>query len=232
MDGIIVGSNQTQEWLLPWWWENYQRHNQYPVTFFDFGLSSEAKIWCRQKGNLVSLPMSNFFVREKEEVDLVTAQRWEGRYGEQFWASRNCWFKKPFACSLSPYDRTIWLDLDCEIVSSLQNLFSFCEHPSGFAIAKDQIENSSYNSGVMVFKKNNTLIEQWAHLAWERNGQFRGDQDLLSKIILDARASICELPQIYNWIIGYGLNSQVVIYHWVGEIGKQLLRNQLILDNL
>ena len=46
-DGVIVGSDYSQEWLLPWWWENYTKHNRYPVTFVDFGLSQEPIELCR-----------------------------------------------------------------------------------------------------------------------------------------------------------------------------------------
>jgi len=38
-----------QQWLLPWWWEQYSAHNSYPVVFVDFGLS-EKGIACAKRG--------------------------------------------------------------------------------------------------------------------------------------------------------------------------------------
>ena len=58
-DGVIVGCTANFEWLLAWWWMNYQMHNiEYPVTFFDFGdMSPVAKEWCKKRGELKSLPI-------------------------------------------------------------------------------------------------------------------------------------------------------------------------------
>jgi hypothetical protein len=60
IDGVIVGCDAEQEWMLTWWWMHYRLHNDYPVTFFNFGnLSPEAENWCRKKGALVDLTAVN-----------------------------------------------------------------------------------------------------------------------------------------------------------------------------
>lgn len=227
-DGIIVGADQTQEWLLPWWWENYCQHNYYPVTFFDFGMTEPMKDWCHAKGELIPLRIADIFVKEKEEV--AHGQEWESRYGEQFWTARKGMFKKPFACLQSPYRRTIWIDLDCEIVGSIHPLFQACGS-FGFAIAKDRTD-LTYNSGVMAFQRNIPLIQEWADQTFEKNGDFPTDQHLLSKIIEEKRIFVFEIPPIYNWNVGYGLHPETVIYHWLGAIGKNVLRNRIILNDL
>lgn len=235
-NGVVVGSDRSQEWLLPWWWENFTKHNHHPVTFVDFGLSAEKKEWCLEKGELVSLPFLDFLVKDKEEVVVDTANGWETHYGDNFWQYRKAWFKKPLACLQSPYKKTVWLDLDCEVLGPIQDLFTACEHPSGIAIAKDQISDTSattiYNSGVIAFQRNATLLAAWAEHSLENNGAFRGDQDLLSQIIFDSGTPVCELPARYNWNIGYGLNPEAVICHWIGDKGKNVLRDQLILKEL
>lgn len=233
-EGVIVGSDQSQEWLLPWWWSHYTRHNQHPVAFIDFGMTAKMKQWCQERGDLIRLGLADLFVKEKEEILSSTAENWETKYGEQFWISRGAWFKKPFACMKSPFKRTVWIDLDCEIKGSMTPLFLFSKHSSQIALAKDRAASSLpiYNSGVIAFQKGAPLIEQWALESERQNGDFRTDQDLLSQLIFDQGLKICELPLIYNWNIGYGENPDSVIDHWVGEIGKLALKNQLVLNDL
>lgn len=228
-EGIIVGCDLFQEWLLPWWWESYRRHNRYPVAFFDFGLSERMKKWCLERGELIRL--RGLLVKDREEVHPSLTHQWESRYGENFWNSRDAWFKKPLACHRSPFQKTVWLDLDCEVRGPLDFLFKACLHPSEIALAKDQIA-ATYNSGVISFRQSSGIIAEWADQSLEKTGDFRGDQDLLSHIIADRNASICELDPIYNWNVGYGDNPKTVICHWLGETAKTVLRDHLILNDL
>lgn len=74
-DGVIVGTSQRQEWLLPWWWMHYRLYNNHPVTFINFGdLSPKAIDWCKQRGSLISLNLSDQFLATKEMVDPSLAQ--------------------------------------------------------------------------------------------------------------------------------------------------------------
>jgi hypothetical protein len=196
MEGIIVGCDLFQEWLLPWWWENYRRHNRYPIAFFDFGLSERMKAWCRERGEFIKLP--GILIKDREEVPPALVHEWESLYGDAFWNCREAWFKKPLACLGSPFERSVWLDLDCEVLGPLAFLFQACLHPSGLALAKDQTA-ATYNSGVIAFQNGCSLVEEWADQSVEKADAFRGDQDLLSHIIADKKASICELPSTYNW---------------------------------
>ena len=239
-DGIIVGSDQLQEWLLPWWWENYTRHNRYPVSFFDFGLSAEKKKWCQSRGDLMTLPVSDVFVKDRDGVHSTLVENWENYFGENFWGYRKTWFKKPLACLQSPYRRTIWIDMDCEVRKPLKKLFDALKPPKSVALVRDcfadQYATSSlfpiYNSGVVAFQRGAPLIQEWADQSVERNNEFRGDQDLMSKIIFEKGVNVCEMPKIYNWNVGDGVHSKVVICHWLGDIGKAILRNQIVLKDL
>src|SRR5690606_10167073 len=107
MDGVLVGSDLTLEWALPWWWERYKTYNTHPVAFVDMGLCFEMKEWCKQRGELIRLKIVDF----TEEVEPKLAQEWEEKTGTQFWGSRGAWFKKPFACLSSPFERTLWIDI-------------------------------------------------------------------------------------------------------------------------
>ncbi len=236
MSGVLVGADISQEWLLPWWWEKYKKHNDFPVAFFDFGMSAESKRWCRERGQLIPLSMPAIFVKDKEEVQALISEHWEEHYGENFWQSRLAWFKKPLACSRTPFYNSIWLDLDCEVLRPLLPLFTLCRDSSKIALVKDQLAPVStypiYNSGVIVFRKDNPLIRQWAEQALAQNDLFRGDQDLLSHLVNEGGFPVEELPYIYNWNIGCGNNPEAAICHWVGERAKAALRDQLILLKL
>src|SRR5580692_7422515 len=138
-DGILVGADVSQEYLLPWWWDHYSRHNSFPVTWIDFGLSEQMKDWCREKGELISLKIcSELFMATQDEVsikensDLPFEIQIRPKYINPFqedsdlWKARHIWFKKPFALLQSPYKRSIWLDCDCEIRGNIKELFDYC----------------------------------------------------------------------------------------------------------
>ena len=70
---------------------------------------------------------------------------------DAFWQCRNAWFKKPLACLQSPFKRTIWVDLDCEVRRELGELFALGEQ--SLALTQDAFVAYStsypiYNSGV------------------------------------------------------------------------------------
>jgi hypothetical protein len=222
-DGIIVGIDQSQEWLLPWWWDHYRKHNRHSVAFIDFGMTVGKKDWCRERGELVPLFVADIFVKEREEIEPEILAHWEASYGKQFWPCRNAWFKKPLACLQSPFKRTIWVDLDCEIRGSLQPLFD-CVNPHGIALFKEKAR-SVYNSGVIVFKHGLSLIEGWADQSFEKNHLFRGDQELLSHLIEEKNLEVSELPEQYNWSRMHDNDANAVIVHWHGEFGHSILRH-------
>jgi hypothetical protein len=230
-DGVIVGSDLAQEWLLPWWWDHYAESNTHPVTFVDFGMSAEMQQWCRERGSYLKLPVADIFVSEKEEIDPALISDWEKGFGSKFWNCRSAWFKKPSACLLSPYHRSVWIDLDCEVRGSIKELFPLCDHETGISMSTEWEESRKigYNSGVIVFKHGLPLIEAWADLSFEKNSDFRGDQEALSHIIEQQQLRILELPPIYNWRRVYKENPQAVIQHWHGDYGKSYIHHQIML---
>lgn len=229
MNGIIVGADITQEWILPWWWEHYSKHNSLPVAFIDLGMSFEMKDWCKARGDLIRLRLLDF-AAEKEEVDPMIAQKFEAEFGNQFWDYRNAWFKKPFACLLSPFQQTIWIDVDCEIRGSVTPLF---EYAGGInpAMAREQVDLSrsykAYNSGIIAFRHNHSLLREWADACLTLNSNFRGDDDLFAYIVSEKGIEIDEIPPEYNWSRCSDDNPQALILHWHGAIGKRVIRNQM-----
>jgi hypothetical protein len=228
--GIVVGADLTQEWLLPWWWKHYSTYNAYPVVFVDFGMSEKMKAWCLAHGEFIPLLVADIFVADKHEMDPALVEEMENVCGKKFWSCRHAWFKKPLACLQSPFHKSMWIDLDCQICGPVNRLFDLCEE--SLAIAKDTCHSFSYNSGVMIFKHGLDLIETWADQAFKRNHEFRGDQDLLVAIIQEQNITITEIPAIYNWSRCSPANSDAVILHWHGPQGKSEITHQIMKMNL
>src|SRR5579872_148957 len=126
-EGILVAANKTQEWLLEWWWENYSRFNRYPVTFVDLGLTDKAKRWCQERGELIPFPPFRLNLVKKRQIDPVLLKEWEFFYGRIDWKRRFAFFQKPLVCLQTPYQKTLWLDLDCEVRCDLNEIFAYFE---------------------------------------------------------------------------------------------------------
>lgn len=231
--GILAACDEKLEWLLPWWWERLRVHSETPVAFVDFGMSACGRSFCQERGELIALDISQF----KESVAKERAVRWEAIYGKGLWNARQSWLKKPFALLLTPFKETIWLDLDCEVLGPLVPLFEALKE-ADLALAQET-ENAIlhermygelnedellYNSGVIAYRHGTPLIEQWAEETILRGDKFWGDQQLLSRLIYEKKASIAELDPHYNWRMSQGFNLHAQIIHWVGSWGKEYIR--------
>lgn len=251
---MIVGCDERQEWILPWWWKHYSQHNTFPVTFIDWGLSQEAKLWCQEHGELIFLEIDFFrncisressHWKEREALDSNLVRVWEKGYGTGFWVSRKSWFYKPFALLHTPYKKTLWLDLDCQVKNNLDALFdkeriALCPLPDydkkyGLAYYCKEFETKNhlvlqneviFNTGVIVYSHACPLILQWAQAVPSRSEFFLGDQNLLSRILFETKYPVDHLSQEYNWYLGLGHNPEAKIIHHIGDLAKELIWHQ------
>lgn len=232
--GILCGTDQEQEWLLPWWWSRYQDHNNFPVAFCDFGMSDQARRWCEQRGSVIDISFDPAAVAPRESLAVELIKEWEALYGPSLWKARNSWFKKPLAMIQSPFKKSIWIDLDCEVLSCVSALFEISTSNSALALVKEPgtahlpsfHPDIKYNSGVLVFNQQSELIHQWAEQALELNHQFWGDDPLLSHLIVKNKVKVQEIPEVWNWRMNYGFSLNAKIYHWVGSGGKNFIREK------
>lgn len=239
-EGIIVGCTVHQEWLLPWWWMNFRLHNNYPVTFINFGdMSEKALEWCSKRGNVISLDLDDDFIVRKEKINPETAKKWQSLHS-LIWTMRLAWFKKPFALLKTPYEKTIWMDLDCQTRGSLHPLFDEYLKFGDVAIVeeceKDHQLNRErgillpyeimYNTGVIAYTRDSVLIKEWAKQCVEQNHLFFGDQQLLARMLFNQHYSIVTLPLTYNWPAPYGVIPEAIILHWWGAY-KQLIEKEI-----
>ena len=234
--GILVASDEKSEWLLPWWWARYSRRNALPVCFVDLGLSHFGRTFCKEKGLLCPLNIEQPCAL-KEQLPQLQAARWETIYGKELWEMRPAWFKKPHALDQTPFEKTLWLDLDCEVLGPLEPLFERYQSDA-FVIAPETegaflAEEAKgellpgevlYNSGVILYHKQSPIIEALKTAAPLRSSEVWGDQQLLSRIVHEQQFPITPLDENYNWRMARGLNIHAVIIHWVGNWGKKYIR--------
>lgn len=239
--GILVASTSHVEWLMPWWWYNYRAHNDLPVAFIDLGMSEDAKSWCQERGELICVDVPDALVFGKERVDPQVAEQWEKVIGSGVWDVRLKWFKKPFAFIRSPFSKTLWIDLDCEIRALLDPLFAHCDNDAGLGLAREPEalqkgyrslqftlpEEIAYNSGVVVYRKGAPFLSKWVEEVKERNHLYISDQEALSRVLYLEKPSFQELPAEYNWDRGLGPNPDAWIFHWHGQKGKQMIQEQM-----
>jgi hypothetical protein len=224
-DGIIVATNQEFEFLLPFWWMSYRKFNNLPITFIDYGMSLQAHLWCKQHGEVITLDLPDFLF-EKRQINQLPEN-------EKKWKKSH--FLKAFALLQSPYQRTLWLDIDCEVRGNIAPLFPLAENPAGMALAlgseikhegnllKGYIKpgEHAYNSGVIVFKRDCQIIKLWAQAVCDNEQYFQGDQYLLTRIIYDHNFNVSILPKEYNWrVLYWGINENALIAHWNGGSKK------------
>jgi len=232
--GVIVASDAKLEWLLPFWWLNYSLWNNFPVAFIDFGMSEKAIKWCKQRGMYIR-HKETIHVSDKDGIDPSLTERWSKitKY-PNIWSLRREWFKKPSAFLLSPFEKTLWLDLDCEVRKDISEIFSFCDTQAQISLTPTRDtrkkalqelgllypDENYYNSGVVVFHKNSKIIASFAKRAHTDNHLFFGDQDLLSRILYEEKIPYIELPSVYNYIPHEKDDVNAKIYHWSGTWGK------------
>jgi hypothetical protein len=129
--GVMTGCDARQEWLLPWWWRHYRRHNDYPVAFADLGMTPAARAWCAQRGSVVDVG--------------PVAQPFEAVQAQAGKPVPPGWFAKPLAILRSPFRWTLWLDADCEVRGPLAEAFAYADR--GLAVTPDPYYPEDRNAG-------------------------------------------------------------------------------------
>lgn len=240
--GVLVGCDAAQEWMLSWWWQNYSESNSYPVTFIDFGLSEEAKRFCEERGNRVELKLPDSFTSNKEDVPQALQELWEKSFdwrNDPFWWNkrRKC-HQKPFALLLTPYEHSLWIDVDCEVCCNLSSLFEKIASRNSVYIVPRREEvrqeyeqrgltlpgEMGYNSGLVGFHRGSKDVLRWAQMTLEQHSYFISDEDLFSRLSFLENWDVDCLEQYYNWLPHFrGFHPDAKIYHWVGNAGKFFL---------
>ena len=201
---FLTGCDSNFEWMLPWCISNIQKHMpNIPVVVADFGLSQQGIKNAVENG-----------------AEILTG----------FWKpERKSWFLKPEAVLLSPYEKTCWIDIDCEVVAPCPEIFDYAVTEM-LALTPDhwakKRKRAYWATGVIVVKNKPMILKEWATQC--RKEKTRGDQEALYSIIGNSKDRVNAMPMEYQWLrldLKYGVDSNSKkIIHWTGPIGKRHIR--------
>lgn len=204
-EGVIVGCNKEQEWLLPWWWLNYSAYNDRPVAFADFGMSNTARQWCRDHGYMIEfLKKVNF---------------------------KNPYFGKPLSILSTPFRRSLWMDMDVQVCGSVDPWFADMDEDRIY-VGEDPFSpwksnDKPINSGVVCVAHGHSLIQRWMELMYTSGT--REDQSVLNRVWAENEGGFCLMPSIMNWLRLMGdPPPQAVLVHWTGPVGKAEIKRQMV----
>jgi hypothetical protein len=217
---FLTGCDKNTEWQLPWFLENYRKHNNTPIVLADFGMSKEARE-----------------VAEKQ-FDLVISVISEAKG----------WFKKPRAIldatQLDGIKKVCWLDTDCEVTTDISDIFDLSEQGK-LGMVKDRPWSTRrnelgewYNSGVVLVENTPNVLKWWADECIRNPVQ--GDQEVLYLMMdgdaLKKMSYIAPIPHTYNTLrLDYIDNIQVKnpkIIHHTGEKGNAVIKMKWELNNV
>ena len=212
---FLTGCDKSNEWMIPWFVSNYMEHNDIPLLFANFGVSSEFLDYAHETFN--------------EILDLSEKTEEKG------------WFKKPRAMIMASKkcDYTCWIDTDFQIIDEIQTVFNYVEE-GRLAMVEDKpwtkrrsLSIPWYNSGIVAFKDCPQILEKWAERV--KQNPIVGDQEVLHSMMdspLTQRIYISDVPNEYNWLrLQLEHDNQdskrKKAIHWTGQKGKERIKNMV-----
>ncbi len=216
--GVLTGCDKNHEWMISWWFANFRKHNPaLPVCFVDMGMTPECVEWCKKRGLIFQQIKPN-----------------------------KLFFKKAFAMLKTPFEHTLFMDLDCEVRGSVTPLFEYGDAvvvmPDPYNPWAKEWRVNPVQTGVIAYKHGNRILDRWVRkiLAKRPDGkEFRGDQGafncVISEIHTELKLADNELPhELFVAPAKYQrlrLDNcefeDTVIKHWTGPEGKEIIRNQM-----
>ena len=195
------------EWQLPWFFENYKKHNDTPLIFADFGVIDRDAI--RPHVHAI--------------LDLTNVQE-------------RGWFKKPKAMYHAPARKLVWLDTDCQVLEDLSPIFGLLQ-PDQLNMVEDRPwakrrGGVQFNSGVVGIVDKPMILGMWMN--WIRESEEVGDQETLTANLnpITQIKYINPLPNSYNWLRLQiendnepALNARII--HWTGQKGNDRIRSMM-----
>jgi hypothetical protein len=229
--GVMVATDKNLEWMLPWWIYHFKKHCDLPIAFVDLGMSEEKKTFCKDHGTLIGIEPKEFAFDPNRIKELTNHGVFDLSNLSNVLATRNAWLLKPFALLASPFKKTLWMDIDCEVLQSIDNLFSdsafVCLKESEASletnIKRKMIPQMSkyYSSGLMLYEKNHPVLLAWAKELEENPGYYLGDQTALSVIIHNFNYSIDTFSEEEHRLYNEEIFESTIICHYYGIDGKK-----------
>lgn len=204
---FLTGADMNTEWQLPWFFENYKKHNDTPILFADFGVIDRDAI----EPHVHAI------------IDMTKVQE-------------RGWFKKPKALYHAPAQKLVWLDTDCQVLQDISPIFDLLQ-PDQLNMVEDRPwakrrGGVQFNSGVVGIVDKPLILGMWAN--WISEGSEVGDQETLTANLnpITQIKYINPLPNEYNWLRLQIENdnepaTNAKIIHWTGQKGNDRIRSMM-----
>lgn len=217
------------ELFLPWWFDHIQKHNTLPVAIIDYGLSEFGKRVAQNIGLLI----------EKKPISIDECQEAPSKAFPTFrHEARKLYMYKPFGLASSPFEHTIWLDVDCKVRCDLTQMFD----TPGFKIALTSVDGQKwaqehqvfsaadtplFNTGVLVVEKNSPVLQSWCNKTLQDSASYVLEDVLLSELIATENLPITILPSTYNthWKCA---DTTTKIVHFMNHYGKAVILQEML----
>lgn len=198
INGVVVGCDACQEWMLPWWYENYTKHNAYPVVVADFGMSGRYGL---------------------DSIKIPTIP------GVKVWFNKPVAIREaPFDCTVwIDIDCEIRGDIG-RIFEYARKGFAVTRDPYA---AKRCLNTDPIASGVVGVTNNNQILDKWIDTTMAQCSRFRGDQEILNSFVNASSPGVVVMPPVYQWLRLDGDNPEALIMHWTGPTGKDIIRSKI-----
>ena len=205
---ILTGVDNRLDYLLDWWLSNATKHHDKErIGVWDLGMNPDTK---------------------QEMIE---------KYPEVWFSedlprhTKSGWFHKLHCVINAPEKRVAWLDIDCEILTDISDVFDLVP-PDTIGLTRDIVRGNWWATGVIVVNDRPNLLNLW-DMRLQKNDGVRGDQEALYDMIdTKPHEQIIELPQDYQWLrlsFRKGRDSPTKkVIHWTGPKGKEHIKQHLM----
>ena len=203
---FITGCDFKTEWMLPWFVENFKKHNPTAeLVIYDFGM--ESGLYPELRKSLRGNQDRGWFKKPASMLNALTLA-----------------------------DKICWLDTDCEVLGNLDGIWDHVENGKLTMAEdmpwSTRSQEKWHNSGVVAFEgsPNPPILKIWAEAV--AANPIRGDQEVLHLLVNDPLKQLIhinDLPRNYNVLRLDHLDKTVPkdpkILHWTGQKGKDHIRS-------
>ena len=205
---ILTGVDTNHEYLIEWWLNNAIKHNPNEnIGVWDLGMSPA-------KRQAIETKYPNVWLSIPLKKNITSG-----------------WFYKLHAVIEAPEKRVAWLDVDCEILTDISDVFDLVK-PNTIGLTRDWVRGEWWATGVIVVNDRPDLLYEWNNRL-NKGDDIRGDQEALEDMIAqNTHPQITELPQEYQWLrisLNQGKDSaDKKVIHWTGPKGRDHIRSSLM----
>ena len=204
---ILTGVDSNHEDIIEWWIKNAQKHvKNETIGVWDLGMTPMTR-------SIIEYNYPNVWLSTPLDKHKTSG-----------------WFYKLHAVIDAPEKRVAWLDVDCEILTDISDVFDLVK-PDTIGLTRDWVREDWWATGVIVVNDRPNLLYEWNNRLLAGD-DIRGDQEALKDLIgSNTHPQITELPQEYQWLrisLNKGKDSpNKKVIHWTGPKGKKFIREHL-----